>query len=157
MDVFGQTTLGGHQWRTADGVKTVPSTPETAVSTPESCLTQSPPHTLQISRLNRQKKMLEILLDENVSSKKETEALGIQDPAISSPWIQKLSLQKAATLRSRFLDDKLSAAILLGLARTVKEEGLVSNRKVSLLFTVYEEVGHGGSFVPADTEEMIFS
>lgn len=29
------------------------------------------------------------------------------------------------------------------------------NRKVTLLFTVYEEVGHGGSFVPADTEEMI--
>ena len=29
------------------------------------------------------------------------------------------------------------------------------NRKVSLLFTVYEEVGHGGSFIPADTEEMI--
>lgn len=29
------------------------------------------------------------------------------------------------------------------------------NRKVSLLFTVYEEVGHGGSSIPADTEEMI--
>ena len=29
------------------------------------------------------------------------------------------------------------------------------NRKVTLLLTVYEEVGHGGSFVPADTEEMI--
>ena len=24
-----------------------------------------------------------------------------------------------------------------------------------MLFTVYEEVGHGGSFIPADTEEMI--
>ena len=29
------------------------------------------------------------------------------------------------------------------------------SRKVSLLFTVYEEVGHGGAFVPADTREMI--
>ena len=37
----------------------------------------------------------------------------------------------------------------------MKEEELTLNRKVSLLFTVYEEVGHGGSFVPADTEEMI--
>ena len=29
------------------------------------------------------------------------------------------------------------------------------SRKVSLLFTVYEEVGHGGSFVAEDTTEMI--
>ena len=35
------------------------------------------------------------------------------------------------------------------------DEGWKLNRKVTLLFTVYEEVGHGGSFVPADTEEMI--
>ena len=41
------------------------------------------------------------------------------------------------------------------MAHSVKEEGWKLNRKVTLLFTVYEEVGHGGSFVPADTEEMI--
>ena len=58
-------------------------------------------------------------------------------------------------IKSRFLDDKLSAAILLGLARAVREDAWKLNRKVSLLFTVYEEVGHGGSVVPDDTEEMI--
>ena len=55
-------------------------------------------------------------------------------------------------IKSRFLDDKLSAAILLGLARAVREDAWKLNRKVSLLFTVYEEVGHGGSVVPDDTE-----
>ena len=97
---------------------------------------------------------MEILLDENVASKKETEALGIQTGDIIA-MDPKTVITKSGYIKSRFLDDKLSAAILLGLARTVKEEGLVLNRKVSLLFTVYEEVGHGGSFVPADTEEMI--
>ena len=58
-------------------------------------------------------------------------------------------------IKSRFLDDKLSAAILLGIAREVAEKTITLNRKVSLLFTVYEEVGHGGSSIPADTEEMI--
>ena len=58
-------------------------------------------------------------------------------------------------IKSRFLDDKLSAAILLGLARAVREDAWKLNRKVSLLFTVYEEVGHGGSAVPDDTKEMI--
>lgn len=64
-------------------------------------------------------------------------------------------ITESGYIKSRFLDDKLSAAILLGVAHAVKEEGWKLNRKVTLLFTVYEEVGHGGSFVPADTEEMI--
>lgn len=36
-----------------------------------------------------------------------------------------------------------------------KDESIALSRKVSLLFTVYEEVGHGGSFVAEDTTEMI--
>ena len=48
-----------------------------------------------------------------------------------------------------------SAAILLSIAKEVAEKTITLNRKVSLLFTVYEEVGHGGSSIPADTEEMI--
>ena len=64
-------------------------------------------------------------------------------------------ITESGYIKSRFLDDKLSAAILLGLAHAVKEDELNLNRKVSLLFTVYEEVGHGGSFVSEDTEEMI--
>ena len=58
-------------------------------------------------------------------------------------------------IKSRFLDDKLSAAILLGLAREVAEGRVSLARKVYLLFTVYEEVGHGGAFVPADTLDML--
>ena len=42
-----------------------------------------------------------------------------------------------------------------GLARAVADGEVSLSRKVSLLFTVYEEVGHGGAFVPADTREMI--
>lgn len=64
-------------------------------------------------------------------------------------------ITESGYIKSRFLDDKPSAAILLGVAHAVNDEGWKLNRKVTLLFTVYEEVGHGGSFVPADTEEMI--
>ena len=67
----------------------------------------------------------------------------------------KTVITKSGYIKSRFLDDKLSASILLGIAHAVKEEGWKLNRKVTLLFTVYEEVGHGGSIVPEDTEEMI--
>ena len=64
-------------------------------------------------------------------------------------------ITESGYIKSRFLDDKLSAAILLGLAKWVKDEQPNLSRKVSLLFTVYEEVGHGGCFIPEDTEEMI--
>lgn len=97
---------------------------------------------------------MEILLDENVDSREGTLALGIQTGDIIA-MDPRTVVTESGYIKSRFLDDKLSTAILLGLAHAVKEDGLKLNRKVSLLFTVYEEVGHGGSFVAEDIEEMI--
>ena len=97
---------------------------------------------------------MEILLDENTDSRESTLALGIQTGDIIA-MDPRTVITESGYIKSRFLDDKLSAAILLGLAHAVKEDELNLNRKVSLLFTVYEEVGHGGSFVSEDTEEMI--
>ena len=130
------TTLGGHQWRTADGENTEPSS-----------------HVAD-EKVEQKEENMEILLDENVDSKDDIKALGIQvgDIIAMDP---RTVITESGYIKSRFLDDKLSAAILLGLAKAVKDEGLILKRKVSLLFTVYEEVGHGGSYVPADTEEMI--
>ena len=97
---------------------------------------------------------MEILLDENVSTEKDVKVLGIQvgDIIAMDP---RTVVTPSGYIKSRFLDDKLSAAILLGIAKEVAEKTITLNRKVSLLFTVYEEVGHGGSSIPADTEEMI--
>ena len=97
---------------------------------------------------------MEILLDENVASDQDTLALGIQTGDIIA-MDPRTVVTESGYIKSRFLDDKLSAAILLGLARAVHEDAWKLNCKVSLLFTVYEEVGHGGSVVPDDTEEMI--
>ena len=80
--------------------------------------------------------------------------LGIQTGDIIA-MDPRTTVTESGYIKSRFLDDKLSAAILLGLARAVAAGEVTLSRKVSLLFTVYEEVGHGGAFVPADTREMI--
>lgn len=97
---------------------------------------------------------MEILLDENTASAKETLALGVQTGDIIA-MDPRTIVTESGYIKSRFLDDKLSAAILIGLAKAIREEGWKLNRKVSLLFTVYEEVGHGGCVVSDDTEEMI--
>lgn len=59
-------------------------------------------------------------------------------------------------IKSRFLDDKLSVAILLAQARGLVEGGKRPARAVWHHITVFEEVGHGGSAsVPQGVTEAI--
>ena len=142
------TTLGGHQWCTADGENCTVHTRDGNV------LNKEPSAHVADQKVEATEENMEILLDENVSTEKDVKVLGIQvgDIIAMDP---RTVVTPSGYIKSRFLDDKLSAAILLGIAKEVAEKTITLNRKVSLLFTVYEEVGHGGSSIPADTEEMI--
>ena len=98
---------------------------------------------------------LEILLDEEVSSREDVERLGIAvgDIVCLDP---RARVTESGFIRSRFLDDKLSAGMLLTLARGVAEGTVRLSRKVTLFFSVYEEVGHGASCgLPEDTEDLL--
>lgn len=98
---------------------------------------------------------MEILLDEKTGSRKETEALGI----LAGDFIcfdPRTRITESGYIKSRFLDDKLSAAILMGYAHYLKEEQVSLKRKVYQHFTVYEEVGHGGSAsIPEGVTEVL--
>ena len=147
------TTLGGHQWCTADGENCIVHTRDGKVYTGV-VLNKEPSAHVADQKVEATEENMEILLDENVSTEKDVKVLGIQvgDIIAMDP---RTVVTPSGYIKSRFLDDKLSAAILLGIAKEVAEKTITLNRKVSLLFTVYEEVGHGGSSIPADTEEMI--
>ena len=98
---------------------------------------------------------VEIVLDEAVDSAAETRALGIEvgDIVCFDPRTRRTA---SGYLKSRFLDDKLSVGILLGLAKYLADNKIVPARKVWAHVTVYEEVGHGGSAsVPAGITEAI--
>lgn len=99
--------------------------------------------------------VMEIVLDEDVKSESETRELGIEvgDIVCFDP---RTRVTETGYIKSRFLDDKLSVAILLGFAKYMKDNGIVPERKVYAHVTVYEEVGHGGSAsVPAGVTEAI--
>ena len=147
------TTIGGHQWSTADGENCTIHTRDGRVYTGV-VLNKEPSSHVADQKTELIEENMEILLDENIASDQDTLALGIQTGDIIA-MDPRTVVTESGYIKSRFLDDKLSAAILLGLARAVREDAWKLNRKVSLLFTVYEEVGHGGSVVPDDTEEMI--
>ena len=98
---------------------------------------------------------VEIVLDEDVNSAKDTRALGIEvgDMVCFDPRTRRTA---SGYLKSRFLDDKLSVGILLGFAKYLADNKIVPSRRVWAHVTVYEEVGHGGSAsVPAGVTEAI--
>ena len=98
---------------------------------------------------------MEVVLDEFTSSKEETRGLGIANGDFVC-FEPRMTVTERGYLKSRFLDDKLCAAILLGYAKDLKDRGAAPARKVYLHITVYEEVGHGGAgSVPSDVTEFL--
>lgn len=87
---------------------------------------------------------VEILIDEPVKTEEDVKKLGIM-PGDYVCFEPRTRVTASGYIKSRFLDDKLSAAILLGYAKYLKEEHVVLERRVYEHFTIYEEVGHGGS------------
>ena len=98
---------------------------------------------------------VEIVLDADVDSAADAKKLGIQvgDIVCFDPRTRRT---ESGYLKSRFLDDKLSVGILLGLARYLADNRIQPDRRVWVHVTVYEEVGHGGSAsVPEGITEAI--
>ena len=87
---------------------------------------------------------VEVVIDEKVSSKEDVKALGIM-PGDYVCFEPRTRVTESGYIKSRFLDDKLSSAILLGYAKYLKDEGVTPKRRIYLHFTIFEEVGHGGS------------
>ena len=98
---------------------------------------------------------VEVVPDEDVRCAEDTRRLGIEvgDIVCFDPRPRRTA---SGYLKSRFLDDKLSVGILLGLARYLRDTGAVPARRVYVHVTVYEEVGHGGAgSVPDGVTEAI--
>lgn len=87
---------------------------------------------------------VEVVIDEIVKSKDDVLRLGIMngDYVCFEP---RTRITESGYIKSRFLDDKLSSAIILGLAKYISDNSVELKRKIYAHFTIFEEVGHGGS------------
>lgn len=148
------TTLGGHQWSTADGENCTIHTRDGKVYTGVVLNTEPSAHVAD-QKVEQIEKHMEILLDENVDSREGTLALGIQTGDIIA-MDPRTVVTESGYIKSRFLDDKLSVGILLGYARYLKEENVTPERMIYQHITVFEEVGHGGAAsIPEGVTEVI--
>ena len=102
----------------------------------------------------RDEQNLAVRIDEVVRSREDVEALGIRagDFVCFDP---KTVVTDSGFLKSRFIDDKGSAACMLTLLKLLRDQGLRPKCDTKLIFSVHEEVGHGGATLPRDLSELL--
>ena len=94
-----------------------------------------------------------VVLDEDVKSAADVRALGVETGDM-------IALEPRCTvsngyIKSRFVDDKACAAVLLAVIRALRESGKALKRKVYAYFAVYEEIGHGTTWLPEEVKDIL--
>lgn len=106
------------------------------------------------STRNRDEKNMVVRIDELVYSKEDVEKLDI----CSGDFIfidTKTTITKSGFIKSRFIDDKGSVSALIGLLEAMSRQKIVPSYTTKIIISIYEEVGHGASYIPQDITEMI--
>ncbi|WNO79043.1 M42 family metallopeptidase [Streptococcus suis] len=107
------------------------------------------------STAERNQTNMEIRLDEKVTNADETRALGIEVGDFIS-FDPRTVVTETGFIKSRHLDDKVSAAILLHLLKVYKEEGATLPYTTHFYFSNNEEIGYGAnSSIPAQVVEYL--
>lgn len=94
-------------------------------------------------KAERNDENMEIVIDALTNSKEETEKLGIENGDFV--FLDPRFTISNGFVKSRHLDDKASAGVLLALAKEIKEKNIKISRPLYMMFTIYEEVGHGAA------------
>ncbi|MCI9263597.1 MAG: M42 family metallopeptidase [Oscillospiraceae bacterium] len=102
----------------------------------------------------RDDKNMAVRIDEVVYSKEDVEKLGIA-PGDYVCYDPKTQVTESGFIKSRFLDDKVSAACILTALKIMKDKGQKPRFDTEVTFTVYEEVGHGGATFSPDLSELL--
>lgn len=95
-----------------------------------------------------------IRLDEKVTKADQVKALGIDhgDYIFIDP---KFTLTPSGFLKSRFIDDKGSACVLMAVLHDLKMQAKTLKHRTHFIFVVHEEVGHGAATLPTDVSEFV--
>lgn len=109
----------------------------------------------ELPNTKRDDKNMEVVIDAKVFSQDDLIKLGISTGDFIS-LDPRLVVTEEGFIKSRHLDDKASAGLLLTLAKIIKDGLIKLKQSTYLLFTTYEEVGHGASTgIPQDVVDFI--
>jgi putative aminopeptidase FrvX len=149
--------IGGFAWNTVEGEGCTIFTAagRTVRGTLLIAKASSHVHGAETGQMKREDDTMEVRLDERTLNERQTRELGIQvgDYVAFDPRVE---AGPAGFIRSRHLDDKASVAALVAAVRALAAAGLQPAQRTTLLFSTYEEVGHGAAAgIPADVVELL--
>jgi putative aminopeptidase FrvX len=148
------TTIGGPIWPTLDGEYCTIKTRDSKEFTGTFLSTSPSSHVYKkAGSETRNPDNMTVRIDEVVKNKEDVEKLGIR-PGDFIFFDPKTTVTKSGFIKSRFLDDKISVAIIFGLLKHLKDENIKPRQNLKIIISTYEEVGHGASFIP-EVDEMI--
>jgi len=148
------TTIGGPIWPTLDGEYCTIHTREGKDYAGTFLSTSPSSHVYKkAGSETRNPENMIVRIDEVVKNKEDVEDLGIR-PGDFIFFDPKTTITDSGFIKSRFLDDKISVAILFGLLKHLKDEDIQPRQHLKIIISTYEEVGHGASFIP-DIDELI--
>lgn len=104
--------------------------------------------------VERDENSMSIAVIGDVKTEDDLKALGITPGAIVSvdPHFEAFD---NGYIVSRHIDDKGCVAALLGTLKWIRDENITPACDVLFAFPIYEEIGHGGAFVPAEVSEYV--
>lgn len=104
--------------------------------------------------VERDENNMSVSLIADVASPADARALGVTEGAIVAidPHFQAFD---NGYIVSRHIDDKAAVAALLDVLRWLKESGEQPAYNTLFAFPIYEEIGHGGAYVPAEVSEYV--
>lgn len=94
-----------------------------------------------------------VVLDEPVKSAADTKALGIDTGDMIA--LEPRFTMSNGYIKSRFVDDKACAAVLLAAMKYIKDNNITLPRKVLAYFAAYEEIGHGTTWLPDGVKDLL--
>lgn len=149
--------LGGYVWNTIEGEHVTVETMTGNIFTGTIMTTKASSHVHgeETKSIERNKDTMEIRLDEKVSSKEDTEKLGISVGDFVS-FDPRTIFTPNGYIKSRHLDDKAGVVALLGIAKYIVDNNIKPKFTTNFFISNYEEVGHGASAaIPEKTFEFI--
>lgn len=150
------TMIGGFRWNSVEGEYCKIETSSGKIYTGTILMHQQSVHVYKdAGKAERNEENIEVRIDEKVLNEQDVRALGIEEGDFVS-FEPRVEITDSGYIKSRHLDDKASAAILLRLIKYLKENDVEIPYTTHFLISNNEEIGYGGnSNITPETVEYL--
>ena len=150
--------IGGFSYNAIEGEYCEIETSSGQIYTGTICLHETSVHVYRNNDdISRDIEHMEVRIDEKVSTKEETQSLGIEVGDFIS-FDPRTQITSSGFIKSRHLDDKASVAMIIEFLKTIKNKNLTLPHTIQFYISNNEEIGYGAnaSISPKISEFIAF-